>query len=395
MTRARHTRVVVSRATTASKAVALFGAAALLAVGCGTAGNSGSTASGGSAAGSADAPAELKTQVESWLKRPTDISITQPIGKPVPQGKNIFFISCGGLACNLAGEEMQQGAAKLGWTVKTLSAKTPQEFKAAVDTAIQQHADGLVWWTSAGDAVKPELDTLKAERIPAVTVATYEATDAGQPSPIGKPNPGITATIYPATEIIATVQKFADLAVYYGGQKAKILEITPAGYDLTEPQRIAVENEVKKWCPGCTVDTENIPYSAVGKTSAQTLTDLIRTHKPDVVVTGTDDFLLGVPQAVRAAGLKLPILIASAPTESGLQGIAAGDIRAEFAFPIKEYAWATVDALARYYTGESLQPSIAPMPSFVITKDNLPGTKLFPNDPAYEQKFAHLWGVGA
>src|SRR5882724_6768569 len=85
--------------------VALGAASALLAAACGSSsgggsGNSGN--SGGASTTSANVTAAQQV-VSQAMKRPTSITVTTPVGKPVPTGKKIVFISCGAAQCQLQG----------------------------------------------------------------------------------------------------------------------------------------------------------------------------------------------------------------------------------------------------------------------------------------------------
>src|SRR5690349_2678337 len=75
--------------------------AALVLTACG--GGSTAATPGASSGGAAAASglAEAKAHVAEAETRPTQINITTPVSKPVPTGKKIMFISCGGSNCAL------------------------------------------------------------------------------------------------------------------------------------------------------------------------------------------------------------------------------------------------------------------------------------------------------
>src|ERR1044071_5877087 len=97
----------VKRAPVLVLAAAVVVAVVVAAVAGGGGGsNGGSTAQGGDAAGLAKA----KAGAHAATTRPTSIGLTTPIGKPVPTGKKIAFISCGVEACEVQGNIIKQGA---------------------------------------------------------------------------------------------------------------------------------------------------------------------------------------------------------------------------------------------------------------------------------------------
>ena len=67
------------------------------------------------------------------------MTVTTPIGKPVPTGKKIVFISCGISVCNLQGSIVAAAAKSLGWTSSTISTDgSPTSVQAAYETAIRE-----------------------------------------------------------------------------------------------------------------------------------------------------------------------------------------------------------------------------------------------------------------
>src|SRR5690242_7543637 len=90
-------------------AILVLGAALAATAGCGS-DSTGSAAAGGGGAGVAQALA----LAQKSTTRPTNIGLTTPIGKPVPTGKKVVFISCGVAACEAQGDIIKQGAADLG-----------------------------------------------------------------------------------------------------------------------------------------------------------------------------------------------------------------------------------------------------------------------------------------
>ena len=103
----------------------MLGAGLVTAAGCGS-DSGGSSAQSGAGANVAAA----QTLAEQATTRPTSIGLTKPIGKPVPTGKKIVYISCGVEACEIQGDIIKQGAADLGWTaVRSGPTARPSSFR--------------------------------------------------------------------------------------------------------------------------------------------------------------------------------------------------------------------------------------------------------------------------
>ncbi len=93
-------------------AVAVGAAVVLLGAGCGSSSSSTSSIALARAAGATSANvSEAEAMVTDASQRPSSISVTQPIGKPIPSGKKLAFISCGVAQCALQGKIVAQTAA--------------------------------------------------------------------------------------------------------------------------------------------------------------------------------------------------------------------------------------------------------------------------------------------
>ena len=76
---------------------------------------------------------------------PSTITVTSPVGKSVPAGKKIVFISCGVTVCQQQGQIVGQAAKQLGWSASTVTTDgTPTSVQSAYDTALRQGANAIV-----------------------------------------------------------------------------------------------------------------------------------------------------------------------------------------------------------------------------------------------------------
>ena len=91
---------------------ATLAAGLVVAAGCGSGGDSGSSGGGSTKAndGVPQGVALAESIVKTATTRPTSVGVTQPIGKEVPTGKKVAFISCGVEACTVQGKILAQGA---------------------------------------------------------------------------------------------------------------------------------------------------------------------------------------------------------------------------------------------------------------------------------------------
>ena len=94
--------------------MAALAAIALLAAGCGSSGRAAAAAARRAANSSDSSVSAAQQLLDKYSARPTAITQTTPIKKPIPTGKKITFISCGVEACAVQGPILQQGAKTLG-----------------------------------------------------------------------------------------------------------------------------------------------------------------------------------------------------------------------------------------------------------------------------------------
>src|ERR1700746_3866664 len=105
---------------------AVGAAVAIAGAGCGSTSSSSSpssttVASNASASSASASVSQAQQAIAQYTQRPTSITVTAPVGKSIPAGKKIVFISCGASACILQGNIVKQGAALLGWQSTTIA----------------------------------------------------------------------------------------------------------------------------------------------------------------------------------------------------------------------------------------------------------------------------------
>ena len=147
-----------------------LGAALVAVAGCGD-----SSSGGGSAAQGGGGPgvAEALTLAEKATTRPTSIGLTTAIGKSVPTGKKVAFISCGVEACEIQGDIIKQGAADLGWTASTIGTDgSPEQLQNAFQTALRQGADAVILNAVTRSVIAKPLEQAKKQGVPFVTLSS-------------------------------------------------------------------------------------------------------------------------------------------------------------------------------------------------------------------------------
>lgn len=369
--------------------VATMVAVSLTAAACGS---SSSSSSGGSVAGSISNAANVTNGVAAAqqvvtqaMSRPTSITVTQPVGKPVPSGKKIVFISCGVSACIEQGKIVAQAASQLGWTASTISTDgSPAQVQGAYETAIRSGADGIVTTAALRAEISAQIPQLLAKHIP--------VSDASSTDPVSPPFIYNTST---ATQN-AVIGKYlaAEIAADSKG-KANTLYVNLPAYSILAPLSASMKSYYKQFCPSCGYASIDIAIPQLAN-AASTIVSYIRSH-PNVnyvALSVADALSSGLPSALSAASLSNVKIVGQSGGPTDFQYLAGGQELALVPYDFYSADYQMVDALARHFAGTPVQMTAPPL--WLMTKSNLPSahSQVFPVVSDYQAQFLKLWGKG-
>jgi ribose transport system substrate-binding protein len=104
---------------------------------------------------------------------------------------------------------------------------------------------------------------------------------------------------------------------------------------------------------------------------------------------------VGVPAALKTAGITGKHIVVNVGDAQNYQYIQSGLTDGAMALNSHELAWIQIDALARHFTGQSMDvDQQAALPNMLVTKDNLPSADGdFPLVQDYQAQFKALWGL--
>jgi ribose transport system substrate-binding protein len=347
-------------------------------------GSSGEPAAQGGGAGVAEATA----LAEKATTRPTSIGLTTPIGKPVPTGKKVAFISCGVEACEIQGEIIKQGAADLGWTASTIGTDgSPEQLQNAFQTALRQGADAVILNAVTRSVIAKPLEQAKKQGVPFVTLSSVEKT-----------GDGILANIADTRNSGRIGELLAAKIVSDSQGDANTLYVNISAFQILRALGDQFESSYKKYCPECEYGSIDIPVTSLGKDAPDRIVSYLRSHPETnhVVLSVSNALGAGLPAALRAAGLadKVEIVGQSGDSQT-FQDLQAGNIKAVIPYDYYTVDYLMLDALARHFAGVPLADGQPPL--WTVTAENVPeaATKgLFPVVPSYREEFKKLWGKG-
>jgi hypothetical protein len=171
------------------------------------------------------------------------------------------------------------------------------------------------------------------------------------------------------------------------------------------------EAEYEVVCPECKLTTLDFTVEQLlaGEHIAAAVSELQKDDSINYVVTGFGDMLLGMPDALSAAGFDVPA-ISQAGTPLNYDLIASGTMqRADVGLPTGMLGWRAVDAGLRAIAGQDVgdferRPmtdieghpdiAIAGIPLAILEADDLEDPSVaWPGVEGHEEQFLALWGV--
>jgi ribose transport system substrate-binding protein len=347
--------------------------------------SSSGSASGLSAADQAGL-AQAQAFVAKYSQRPTQINNTVKITGTIPKGKLIDFIPCGAVPeCLQEGAIVRQAAAMAGWTTKILSNDgTPQQSKAAFEQVVRDKAAAVLYTAIPAATFSSMLPQLKAN---GTVISTCCVTD-----PTG-PSTGIDYDIDNLAQVGPIAGAQAAWVAVDSRDTANSIYINIPDFAILNTQFANFKAGMAKYCPTCQVNEQDIALANLSSATT-TIVSYLRAH-PSVgyVVASTDSVTVGLPAALKAAGLTHVKVVGQGATPVNLTYLHTGQEAADVAFPYFEAMYSMVGAVFEHYAGEQITPSVAP-PLWILTPQNAPtASQAFPVVPDLQSQYAAAWGL--
>ncbi|MEU9170295.1 substrate-binding domain-containing protein [Streptomyces sp. NPDC048420] len=328
-----------------------------------------------------------RAAMTKYSARPSQIPVTEPVGKKIPTGKKIDFILCGVQSCKDLADFFTAGAKELGWDVKQIATQgTPESVQAAYEQALRDKPDAVVASGFPRAVYAKQLAQLKQAGIP---VVQSNADDVA--------GDGISLLKNGPKDVAVQGEMLASWVVSDSGAKADTVYFDLPAYTILKPVKDTFAAKYKQWCEGCALDTVDVPITAIGKDMPDRVVSYVRSHpKVTHIVFSLGLLNVGVPAALKTAGITGKHIAVNVGDAQNYQYIEGGLSDAAMALNSHEAAWLQVDALARHFTGQSMAvDQEAVLPNMLITgKDNLPSADGdFPLVEDYQAQFKALWGL--
>jgi ribose transport system substrate-binding protein len=378
----RHTGVLL--AVMATLVLAACSSSSSSSSGTASSGSSSSSSSGLSSADQAGL-AKAEALVASQTQRPTTITDTTKVTKAIPKGLTIDFIPCGSPECLLEGSIVKQAAASVGWNTVVLSNDgTPQGDKAAFTQAVRNKAAAVLYTAIPASTFASLLPQLKAN---GTFISTCCVTDAVGPST------GIGYAIDIPAQVGPVGGSQAAWVAADSKDKANAVFVNIPAFAILASQATFFKNGMATYCPTCKTDQLDVALANLSS-APNTIVSYLRAHPSvDYVVASTDAITLGLPAAIKAAGLTNVKVVGQGATPTNIQYLHSGQEAADVAFPYYEVMYAMVNAAIQDKAGMTVAPSVSP-PAWLLTPQNAPNTtaQVFPVVATYQSQYRALWG---
>jgi ABC-type sugar transport system substrate-binding protein len=321
-------------------------------------------------------------------QRPTAILNTTPFTKPIPTGKHVYFISCAADFCPVYASIIGEAASMLGWRLTVVPTDgSPQGQQSAIDTALHDGAQGIIIENAERSEFSQQIAAANQKHVPFVTITTTSL-----------PGDGITYTNAQPKESAETAAWMAALIIHdsRGAAGTNTVYVNLPAYQILALMGQDFKQQYQAYCPTCGFSEMSISADQIN--NAPTLiVSYLRSH-PNVnyVTLSVSDILgTGLPAALSAAGLTNKVkILGFGASPAILQYIQSGKMIGTVINDYYTQTWNEMDALARYFTGDTYPPEQITNEWLVTPSSKLPSSAqgIFPLVADYRAQYAKLWG---
>lgn len=325
---------------------------------------------------------------KQFLNTPTSINISTPLSKKPPTGKTLIGLDSGLGSAKVLAQYWKQAAQDLGWKYIDLNSGTdPNSQQKAMESAIQQHPDGIL---TSGIPIS----TIKAQLADAKSKGIWVNTSASTDQPSGAM---FDTSIANPDQLHEWGKMVAAYVTVQSQGKAVVQDFSLPVFPILEEFDKAFQGALKEWCPGCKVTEHPQQGSDIGtKTPGAVVSAVQSNPSTNWLVFDLGDLATGVDAALSAAGLTglhIGGLTADVPNIEALKA-KKEDVWTAYSLPIVAYR--QVDSMARKFLGDPILQ--ANLPTQLITQDNVnnliaDSAQNYVGVKDYQAQFKKLWHI--
>ena len=351
-------------------------------------GSSGEESSGGSDAEIKEEAAKLTAEAETPPAKVPEAELPLK-NQNIPTGKTVAFLGCGAEQCEEYFGPIQEGAEALGWTAKMYQGSVePNKIVKYFEEIVNSKPDVFIACCIAPSIAGKYLNELKDEGTISVMCCTQpEGTE------------GLTKLLSVPDDKLIAGENAANFMLAEKGEELNVLYVNTEDFEVSKQYAEGLKGQVEKLCSTCEVNEIQTAVEDIGKPAISTsVVSYLRSH-PDVNYVSTlfGPLLIGVPAAMKAAGLEIPIT-ATASGAIALEDVKTGKEgwKAVQNFGI-EWGLQGLNIAVRTMQNEPLGEETL-TPEVLVTEKNAaevsPGSGNQPVIPDAVKQYEEIWGVG-
>lgn len=373
---------------------AVAAAIPLLFVLAGCAGGAAPAATEGSG-GSSDAVAAAEKEVAAAQETLTEILTAEPLSGSV-EGKTLAFAAASFPVAEPIGAALEEAATTLGMKfTKVDIGATPDTVAAGMNQIVQDKPDAVVVLAFDPNTFwKSQAKELEAAGIPTVGLG-YIACDSIRIECEGDDvGSSLSLVSTPESEAFGKLEAAAIIAESGGTANAVYFGDPQLGNSAIIAKSFTERIEE---CPDCTAETVDLSAADIGTTAPSQIVSYLQSH-PEVKYVSLQfgDFAIGVPQALKAAGLTDVKIISQASSKAQYDDISAGGSQfADIPVPFPYLSYVAVDSVARLLLDQEITAEQVATPLIVMDKENLDLSDggYWPGVEGYKAQFEELWSA--
>jgi ribose transport system substrate-binding protein len=328
--------------------------------------------------------------LDAYRAAPTSLQVTAPVSSRPTAGRTVVYLQCDAAQCKETADAMGQAAAAAGWQLNVLDFQTanPATLIAAMKQALQYHPVGVAFQAVPYAAWASEVPAYDAAHV--AIVPAY----VGQTSS----DPAIVANIGGPADITLAAKIIANWFIVDSNARGKALLYSVPDFPALAEYQAAFTAAVKAGCTDCSVKvvTQTVAQVLAGGENAAVVAALRRDPSLKCVVMGDYPLTVGLPNALKAAGISGVRIAGSYAGQADQALIKQGLESAGTPQPLNIGAWLTVDALIRHTEGLPIAVGDGGLVTQLLTPSSVAAPADSYNYPAdYEQQFKRLWLVGS
>lgn len=355
----------------------------------GSDGTSGGTTGTSEKAAAADVAAARKF-VAPLVGQPSPFPVTEKLAELPKPGTSVAFLDLGTPVTTLMWNLLQPAAKAMGLDLFRVQATGAGAISQAMDTIVERHPDGLIFFAADPTAFSHQLEELRDEGTTVVAGSIENGEEFGfKTVQFGRPQAVGVGELMAAWTVAQTMGK-AHHVVYYNVSELPFSNVVLEG----------VESKMGELCGECEVRVVDIPLAEVGKNaSSRIVSDLQANPDTEFALFPNDEMQLGLPAALETAGIEIQTF-GSGPTPGNLEAVQKGEEESVLGIDVGTLVWTMVDQLARELAGQKLTGPEAEgnIVMQFLNAEDLKGANPalgWTGYPDFPERFMKLWGVQA